>query len=226
MSLCLNLPEMIPMSLDKQAVFIFGASGHAKSVIDVIERQELYRIVSIFDDNAARHGQPFFGYMVEGGRDSLLRAYDEKNASACIVAIGDNSIRSAIVSWLTENGIARVTAIHPTAQLGRGAVIGQGSVMMAGSIVNPDAIVGADVIINTGASVDHDCVIGDGVHISPGCRLCGHVKVGNGTFIGVGSMVIPGVTIGSNVVIGAGSVVLQDIPSGKRVAGVPCRDIA
>lgn len=214
------------MPTERQPIFVFGASGHAKVVIDALERAAFYRIAAIIDDNTARHGQPFFGYTVAGGREALLQLHQQGMVGAGIVAIGDNRIRAMIAAWLTQQGIARIAAVHPGAQVGRGADIGAGSVLMAGVVVNPDAIIGADCIINTGATVDHDCRIGNAVHIAPGCHLCGHVTVGSGSLIGTGCTVVPGVTIGANVLVGAGSTVLRDVPDGARVAGSPCRDMA
>jgi sugar O-acyltransferase (sialic acid O-acetyltransferase NeuD family) len=213
------------MTTEPQAIFIFGASGHAKVVIDIIERHQRYAIAAVFDDNTALDGHGFFGYPVAGGREALLRFHQQEGIGAGIVAIGDNRMRAGLAGWLVQQGIARITAIHPNAQIGRGADIGAGSVLMAGCVVNADTVIGSEVILNTGATVDHDCRIGDAVHIAPGSHLCGNVTVGAGSFIGAGCTVIPGVNIGTNVVVGAGSTVLQDIPNNTRVAGSPCRAI-
>ncbi len=52
-------------------VFVFGAGGHAKVVLDVIEKQGLYRAVGLFDDNASLQGTDFYGYRVIGGEKSF-----------------------------------------------------------------------------------------------------------------------------------------------------------
>ena len=36
---------------NRNKIFVFGASGHAKVVIDVIERQGLYEIIFLVDDD-------------------------------------------------------------------------------------------------------------------------------------------------------------------------------
>jgi sugar O-acyltransferase (sialic acid O-acetyltransferase NeuD family) len=213
------------MVTEQENIFIYGASGHAKVVMDIVERQGGLRITAVIDDNASLHGQVFFGYSIVGGRETLLQLHQQQGIDAGTIAIGDNGVRASLAAWLAQNGIARVAAVHPGAQIGRETTIGAGSVVMAGVVVNCATVIGADVIINTGATVDHDCLIGDAVHIAPGCHLCGNVVVGNGSFIGAGTTVIPGVRIGANVLIGAGSTVLRDVPDGARVAGSPCRDI-
>lgn len=211
--------------MNKPDICIFGASGHAKVVIDVIEREGRYRVAALYDDNLALHGQVFFGYPILGGRDTLLAHYQQGMMTAVIVAIGNNEIRAKVAEWLKRQDVPRVSSVHPSAQIARGVKIGAGSVLMAGAIVNADAVIGDEVIINTGATVDHDNVIADAVHVAPGSHLCGHVSVGYGSFIGAGSVLIPSVHIGTNVVVGAGSTVLNNIADDQRVAGSPCRAI-
>lgn len=206
-----------------QRIFVFGASGHAKVVIDAIEIQGLYQIAFLVDDNPLLKGSVFHGYTVIGGKTELGAARD--NIRAGIVAIGANQARNSVAGWLTENGFELVTAIHPSSQLARGVTIGDGTVVMAGAVINPDVSIGKNTIINTRASIDHDCCIGDGTHIAPGATLCGTVSIGTHTFVGAGATIIPNLTIGSNVVIGAGSVVIRNIADGVTVVGNPAQPL-
>lgn len=203
----------------KQQIFVFGASGHAKVVIDIIERQRLYEIVSLFDDDLTLRGQQIYGYPVFGGKEDLLGS----GLQYGIVAIGSNRARRAVAGWLRGNGFELISAAHPSAQLARGVSIGSGSVVMAGAIINADSTIGQDVIINTRASIDHDCRIGDGAHIAPACTLCGTVTVGEGAFICAGTTIIPNLTIGHDVTVGAGSTVIRDVPDGVTVIGRPAK---
>lgn len=204
--------------------FLFGASGHAKVVIDAIERISQHRIAGLFDDAPERRGSTLLGYTVLGGRDELLAR--RNIADGAIVCIGANDSRARVATWLVEHGIALMSVVHPGAYIAREVIIGSGSVVMAGCVINCDVQVGCNVIINTSATVDHDCLIGDGAHIAPGCHLCGGVSVGNGVLVGAGTTVIPGIRIGSGATIGAGSTVLHDVPGEAYVAGSPCRPIS
>lgn len=205
----------------KKKIFVFGASGHAKVVIDVIEKQGLFDIALLADDDVLLKNHDIYGYRVIGGKQELLARSIRKG----IVAIGSNRARSSVSAWLRENGFEIVSAVHPAAQLARGVTIGRGTVVMAGAVINSDTVIGDDVIVNTRASIDHDCRIGNSVHIAPGVTLCGTVQIGDGTFVCAGATVIPNLSIGRNVVIGAGSTVIQSIPDHFLVAGSPAKHI-
>lgn len=206
---------------DSAAVFVFGASGHAKVVIDIVERAGGARIDCIVDDDPARHGARMLGYEVVGGREALLAR--RRSAGTGIVAIGANPARRSVALWLASQGFDFAAARHPAAQVGREVRIGAGSVLMAGAVVNSDTRIGMHCILNTACSVDHDCDLGDAVHVAPGARLCGGVAVGAGAFIGAGAVIVPGRRVGADAIIAAGAVVLGDVPERAVVAGNPAR---
>lgn len=208
---------------NRKKIFIFGASGHAKVVIDIIERQGLYDIAFLVDDDSALKGTEFYGYHVIGGKQELLEVRDQ--VCGGIVAIGSNRVRVFIADWLINNRFDLFSAIHPFAHLGRGVTVDIGTVIMAGAVINSDSRIGRNVIVNTRASIDHDCTVGNGVHIAPGATLCGTVSVGDGTFVCAGATIIPNLAIGHNVVVGAGSTVIRDVPDYDLVAGSPARHI-
>lgn len=207
------------MKINKEKIFVFGAGGHAKVLIDVVERQGLFEIAFIVDDDATMKDAIFYNYRVIGGRTELLSGSVAKG----IVAIGCNTTRCSIAAWLKKHGYELVTAVHPSAQLARGASVGAGSVIMAGAVINSDVTIGENVIINTRASIDHDCSIGNGAHIAPGAILCGSVTVADGTFICAGAIVLPNTAIGRHVIVGAGSTVVCDLPDKVTVVGTPAR---
>jgi sugar O-acyltransferase (sialic acid O-acetyltransferase NeuD family) len=204
-------------------VYIIGAGGHAKVVIDILEKQGEYSVIGVLDDNPAFHGETLLGYTVIGDRTCISTT--EQSGSMFLVAIGNNRIRQEISDELVSNGVTLISAVHPSVQISRNVDIGSGTVVMASCVINADTIIGKNVIINSNASVDHDCVIEDAVHIAPGVTLCGGVKVGFSSLIGAGVTVGPGVSIGANVVVGVGAVVISDIPNGQAVIGIPARPL-
>jgi len=209
------------VNIKRDKIFVFGASGHAKVVIDIIEHQGCHDIAFLVDDDESLKGTIVYGYQVIGGRSELLASKIKKG----IVAIGSNKARLHVASWLSDHGIEIINAVHPMAQLARGTTIGTGTVIMAGAVVNSDTRIGNNVIINTRASVDHDCTIGDGVHIAPGATLCGTVSVGKCTFVCAGATIIPNISIGHDTIIGAGAVVIRAVPDNVTAVGSPARII-
>lgn len=205
-----------------ETMFVFGASGHAKVVIDALQRSG-GAVTLLVDDDARRTGETLLGHVVAGSREALLVA--RERAGRGIVAIGRNETRLAVAAWLSENGFRFAAVIDPSASVSAASTIGVGTLVMTHAVVNADAGIGEHVIVNTAATVDHDCVVGDGAHLAPGVHLCGDARIGRGAFIGAGTVVLPGVRIGAGALIGAGSTVLTDVPDGARMAGSPCRQI-
>lgn len=209
------------MGTKKKPIFLFGAGGHAKVVIDILERQGTFLIKYLVDDNPSLEGNTVCGYPVIGGRDKIQPSRTEMG----IVAVGDNGLRCAVSDWLKSRSYGLITAIHPSAQIARGVVVGNGTVVMAGAIINSDAVIGENVIVNTRAGIDHDCVIRNGVHIAPNATLCGAVRVDEMAFIGAGATIIPNLSVGREVVVGAGATVVDDVPPRIVVVGLPAKKL-
>lgn len=206
-----------------EMVLIYGASGHGKVIIDIMEREGKYKIAGLIDDNPEIRGGNFCTYPVIGGFDVLNGA--DRHAHKLILAVGNNQSRKRLWERVKPLGYELVNAIHPSAQMGRDVLLGSGTVIMANVAINPGASIGKNVIINTGATVDHDCIIRDYVHISPGAHLAGNVEVGELSHIGIGASIVSGVRIGKQSVIGAGAVVIENLPDCVKAVGVPAKVI-
>lgn len=190
-------------------MYIYGASGHGRVIIDLIESFE--KIHGIFDDNPEK--QEILGYPVLG---AIPNHFIFK--SSLFIAIGDNATRRRIALDL-EARVRFANIIHDSAIFSKRAYLGSGCVVMEGAIVKVNSTLGDQVIVNTGASIDHDCMIGDYVHIAPQATLCGGINVGEGSLIGANAIILPGVQIGKWCTVGAGSIVHQDIPDGHKWIG-------
>jgi sugar O-acyltransferase (sialic acid O-acetyltransferase NeuD family) len=201
-------------------LYIYGASGHAKVVIDVAEKIGGFEIRGILDDSAQRAAE-LFGYPILGGAELLMTLDPARDR--VFVAIGANATRRRIGNALSARGFILPALIHPSAVIGRDVTIGEGTVVMAGVVVNPATVIGKLCILNTGCTVDHDGRLDEAVHVSPGAHLAGNVTVGNESWVGIGSGVIEGRTIGSGCMVGGGAVVIRDVPDGATVVGVPAK---
>lgn len=196
--------------------YLFGASGHAKVILDVLESKNI-NISGVFDDN--KKIERFQNIPFLGKLDLNNQALSQ---GEFIIAIGDNKIRKKIVDNIKAKFF---TAYHKNSFISRYSVIGEGSVVMQNATINSCAKVGKHCIINTASVIEHDCKIDDFSHISPNVTLTGNVNVGEGTHIGAGAVVIPNITIGKWCVIGAGAVVIDDIPDNSTAVGNPARII-
>lgn len=190
---------------------LFGASGHAKVIIDIIKSSNL-EVNDVFDDNTEIEN--ILEYKVSANYSAK-----ELSSSPVIISIGNNEIRQRLAQSLNCNFSKPL--FHPSAVISHDAKLKEGTVVMPHAVINNSAKIGKHCIINSGAIIEHDCNIGDFVHVSPKASLGGNVEVGEGTHIGIGSSVIQNISIGKNCTIGAGAVIIKDIPDGSTVVGNP-----
>ncbi len=192
-------------------VYLYGASGHAKVIIENLEEQN-YTIEGLFDDNITI--KSILDYPCFGALD-LNKIADAK----LIISIGNNLIRKNLSDQLDSKLF--FTLADQSANISKRATIGIGTVIMKGASINSDVVIGKHAIINTNSSIDHDCKLGDFVHISPNAALSGNVEIGEGTHIGTGTAIIQDIKIGKWCTIGAGSTIINDIPDYSVVVGNP-----
>ncbi|MCB9025419.1 MAG: acetyltransferase [Bdellovibrionaceae bacterium] len=201
-------------------VSVFGAGGHAKVVIDILQKSKEYEICNLFAKNPGF--TEFLGFPVYD-QDHL----ENFEIDFAIVAIGDNWIRSKVVNMIlqTKPKLNFISAIYPSAIIANDVVIGAGSTVMPGCVIGPGVRIGNHCIVNTSCSIDHDCRLDDYSSIAPGSTLGGGVKVGKFSAISLGAKIIHGMSIGEHSVIGAGSTLVKSIESFKVAFGSPCKII-
>jgi UDP-N-acetylbacillosamine N-acetyltransferase len=206
-----------------EKIIIWGASGHALVVADIIRLRGEYQLAGFLDNvNPQRYHTIFDGEEILGGEEQL-EGLKKKGIKNMIIGFGDCKARLRLAEIVISKGFKLATAIHPGAIIASSVVIGSGTVIAAGAVVNSGTRIGENVIINTSASVDHECIIREGAHICPGVHLAGGVKVGRAAWIGIGSCVIDHKSIGNASYIGAGGVVISDIPDDVVAYGNPAR---
>ena len=209
-----------------QNIVLVGSSGHAKVVIDIVERQGLYRIVGLID--AFRTvGETTLGYPVLGGESELAALAREYDLKGIIVAIGDNSVRSKVAAKVAEvcAQLPFVSAVHPAASIGKGTTLGAGTVVMAGAVINASCQIGRCCIVNTKASLDHDSVMEDFSSLAPGVTTGGNCHIGSHAAVSIGAVLRHGIAIGKHSVVGAGSIVLSAVDAFSIAYGTPAKKV-
>ena len=207
-------------------IFVIGSSGHAKVVIDIIEKEGKHQIVGLLSRDQAA-GEFVYGYEILGKEANLPDILKTHPAEGFVIAVGDNATRAKVANFFAENHpqLEAVSAIHPTAIIGKDVNIGTGTVLMAGVVINPSTRIGKNCIINTSASIDHDNVIGDFTSIAPSVTTGGDCQIGEFCAIGIGATLLHGIQIGEQTVIGAKALVNKDIPSYSVAYGTPTKVI-
>jgi sugar O-acyltransferase (sialic acid O-acetyltransferase NeuD family) len=207
---------------------LWGSSGHAKVLADIVELQG-GRVIALFDNDSAAVGclgdVPL--YYGEAGFHEWLDQQSSVLGIAAGLAIGGNrgKARKQIAQTFESAGLQLMPIVHPSAAVSRSARLGPGSQVLANAVVAADVSIGSVSIVNNSVNVDHECRLGTGVHLAPGVVLCGCVVVEDYVMIGAGAVVLPRLHIGEGAIVGSGAVVTKDIPSGAVVVGNPARPI-
>ncbi len=202
--------------METTEIYIYGASGHGKVVLDVALRLGLIVKGFVDDDKSKKN---LLNYQVFSFED--VKSYTKNFA----LGIGNNKIREVIFEKLKKNKFNIASLIDSSVILSSYVTIGEGTVIFPNAVINSSTTLGKGCIINTSAVVEHDCQISDFVHISPNASLAGGVKVGKYTQIGIGACVKQNIIIGKNVLVGAGAVIIENIPDNVIVVGNPGRVI-
>ena len=200
-------------------IVLVGFGGHAKSVIDAIERGRQYRIAGFTEMKTCSE---YHGYVCLGTDERLDEIFrgGVQNAFVCIGYMGTGHIRDSLYSRLKNIGFSLPVISDPSAVISEHSVIGEGTFVGKNAVVNADARIGKMTIINTASVVEHEATVGDFSHIAVGAVLCGQAHVGHHCLIGANATVIQEKKIGDGSVVGAGSVVLRNVEGNKKVYGV------
>lgn len=199
-----------------EKILVLGNGGHAKSLIDIIERQKKYTISSLIINDEVLDSRQ---YPIIGNDNDLENLFSSgiKNAAVGIGYLGKSELREKLYERLKDIGFEIPVICDPSAIISDRVQIGEGSFIGKGVIINSCDAVGKMCIINSGAVIEHDCSVGDFTHVAVASVLCGEVKVGRASFIGANSTVIQSRAIGNECIIGAGTVIKRNVEDYQTV---------
>jgi len=208
-------------------VVIFGSSGHAKVIVDIIENNPEYELVG-FIDKYKNIKDTILNYQVIGDEQSLPQLMMDYGFNKGVIGIGDNFTRSKVVKDIMKSvpDFQFINCIHNSANVSQHCKIGIGNVIMAGATVNSETVISNHCILNTNSSLDHDCIMNDFSSLAPNSAVGGNCIIGEYSNIGIGASIFHGIKIGNNCVIGGGSVVTKDTNSNSTYIGSPAKFIS
>jgi sugar O-acyltransferase (sialic acid O-acetyltransferase NeuD family) len=218
--------HIVQSGINMHKIIVVGSSGHARVIIDSLEREAKFRIAGIID-TFKPVGHKCLGYEVLGDETRLPELMKELDIFGGVIAIGDNWIRHIVADRIrnTLPDFRFVTAIHPSAQIAYSARVAAGTVVMPGAIIAANAEIGEFCIVNTKASIDHDGVMGAFSSLAPAVTAGGEVNIKQFAAVLLGSNIIHSISIGAHSVVGAGSLVLKCIPDQVVAYGIPAHII-
>ncbi len=217
-SRAVELDDSVAAAVHEHALVVFGAGGHAKSLIDLLRSSTPYEAICVVDDDPRAIGDDVLGVPVlASGALTPLREQGLRYAVNAVGAIGRIQTRIDVGRRLVESGFELPPLVDGSAFVAGSATVAEAAQVFAKAAVCSACEIGPSAIVNTGAIVSHDCRIGEFSHVAPGALLAGQVEVGEAVLVGMGVTVNVGVRIGARSIIGNGSVVNADVPENTIV---------
>lgn len=204
-------------------IAIVGAGGLGKEVAALIhqinQKELIWNVVGFYDDTCPI-GKRIATHLVLGKVAELNKVDYPLDV---IIAIGDPSTKSEVVSKIKNQNVKYPVLIHPASTIGMEVQLGPGSIITAGCHLTVDIEIGEHVLINLNSTIGHDARIGSYSSIMPGVHLSGFVRLEKNVLIGTGASVLQHIIIGEGARVGAGAIVNRTVLPQTTVVGVPAR---
>jgi len=148
-------------------LFIYGATAHAKMVIETAELCR-YHIAGLIDKSLLI--KEVLDYPV-----TLTLPAGASEEAEYFVAILDAGLRKRTVLDLSTTTFA--TLIHPQAYVSPRAEIGKGTIIMPGAVIHPDVQIGEHCIIGSNAVLHSNTIIEDFVTLGANVSIASQVLI-------------------------------------------------
>lgn len=188
-------------------IYIYGAGGVGRDLIELITAENQYNICGMVDDYNKK--KEIMGVPILTLND--LRSIREK--ISIIISLGEPQLREKIKERITKelSNVEFVSIVSSRAFISKTAKIGKGIIIYPNSFVGSNVVIDDNCLIGANTSIGHDCEIFSNVVVTFNCSIGGKTKLKNNAYIGSGSHIRDEIEIGSNVIIGMGSIVLNNI---------------
>ena len=119
----------------KEKILIFGTSGHARVVADIINNEKKYNIIGFIDEKNNTY-KSINNIPILGNDKVIPYLIDKYNVTKGVIGIGDNFMRYKIfkkIKTISKN-FNFVSCTHPSAIVASDVILGSGNVIMPGVI--------------------------------------------------------------------------------------------
>ena len=204
-------------------LFLYGASGAAFEVYDMIERNpSIKRRYSkiIFVDDFADEGACYLSQRIKfKSCADFLNGEDAEFA----ITVGEPSARKFLREKVKNAGFSLATLIDESAVVSQTAEVGEGCVINRGAIISSNVKLAENIFVMFRAIIGHEADIGKDTTICPMTTIGAHCRMGEGSFVGITASTIQGVNVGKGAIIGMGAKVFREVLDGETVLGNPAR---
>ena len=197
-------------------IYLCGAGGHAKVIIDIIENMDGLRVGALIVKSSSKINNKLKCI----DEDDFLKNY---KGIKVFIGVGENFNRKKISQKYSSRNFIYPNLIHPSAVISKNVKMGFGNVIMPNAVINSSSIIGNHCVINTNSVIEHDCKLGDFATLAPSSVICGNCSIGEGVYIGANASVIHSMKISAWSVIGSQATVVTDVNENSLMLGVPAK---
>ena len=205
-------------------ILLIGSGSRVKSAIDVVHAAGEHRVSGIVDDTL-KPGDTVFNVPVIGPVDDLSSILAQMGIKHVLLVIADIGVRMNAAQRITSltPDLLFISAVHPSAYIGRDVSLGTGTLVMPGAVIEAGSTIGEHVVIGAHVSIGADGHIGSFVSVGAGAVVAEACSVGSGTSIGIQAGLIKGIVVGTHCAIGMGAMVLESVPDLHVAVGSPAK---
>ncbi|MCF2700351.1 acetyltransferase [Fusobacterium mortiferum] len=193
-----------------EKLFLYGAGGVARDIINLNKIEQQFEIVGIIDDykKGKIYEIPIYSF-------NEMKENFNKDQLSILITLGDPNIKKKVYEELKYNKKIKLASYISKEVLILNSKIGNGVIIYPNTIISSDCQIKNNVLIGANTSIGHDCLIGDFVSITFNCAIGGNTKIGKLSYIGSNSVLRDEIKIGKNCIIGMGSIITEDLENKK-----------
>lgn len=208
------------MILNKKIILI-GGSGHALSIINLLNRKRLKKKIIGYVDNKKTD----LNLKYIGNDQSLLRKFKPSKKIILVNCIGsDIKIRSRIFKFFKNKRYSFMSIIDGSSIISNSSVLHEGVVIFPNVVIGPNTVIERNTHILSLSNIDHGTKIGKNCYFGPSSVICGDVSIGNNVFIGANSCIVENRLIADNCKLGASALLIKDCKiKNSTLIGIPAK---